>query len=578
MILYGDRVKPVETASALDLLAERLSRLDSVAGLERHAHLVEALIEAGELLQGIADAEVSAAHEDDDTPAQAAAMDVLLTLARHVASSWYSGFSQPLRLDLSSLDALKRVPFPPDLVCKVPEGYAYYAVYPELFLEAAGSLRCAGSYRVIGLRSIGTSLAAVVAAALGAPAVTLRPFGDPFDRRVAVSPRLKAKLLGDAGADFAVVDEGPGLSGSSFVATADMLEASGVAPERIVFLPSHEGDPGPRGKPRHRARWSSARKICRPFEPVFITTPVAERRLENWVADLIGPTIAPLIDISAGRWRQTGTGATPAPVLPRHERRKFIAQTHAGAYLLKFTGLGTEGRAKACRARELHMAGFTPPVLGFRHGFLVQQWREDAQPFGSRLCDREWLLIWLGEYISFRARRFPADRSDGASLCELVRMLRANTGEALGEPTAIRLERRITDEANAVTRVRPINIDGRLHSWEWLETAGGGLVKTDAVDHSRQHDLIGCQDPCWDIAGAKLEFQLTQREVDRLIQAISARLDGGVDRHLLAVFDACYPAFQLGLWQADPDMAVEETRLIEAHTTRYREALLELAA
>jgi hypothetical protein len=576
MILYGDRAKPVQTATALGLLAERIVRLESVGGIERHACLVEALIEAGELLQGIADVEFSASHEDDDTPAQAAAMDVLLTLAHHVALSWNSGFSQPLGIELSSLEALKRVPLPPDLVCKVAEGYAYYAVYPELFLEAAESLGPAGSWRVIGLRSIGTSLAAVVAAVLGAPAVTLRPFGDPFDRRVALSPRLKAKLVG--GRDFAVVDEGPGLSGSSFASAADMLEASGVAPERIVFMPSHGGAPGAFGKPTHRVRWASIRKICSAFEPVFITTPVAERRLENWVADLIGPTVAPLIDISAGRWRQTGAAHTTVPALPRHERRKFLARTDSGSYLLKFTGLGVEGRAKACRARELDIAGFTPPVLGFRHGFLVQQWRADARPFGCQPCDRERLLLWLAEYIAFRARRFPADRNDGASLCELIRMLRANTAEALGEATAIRLERRIADEANAVARTRPVNIDGRLHRWEWLETDGGDLVKTDAIDHSRQHDLIGCQDPCWDIAGAKLEFELTQRETDRLVQAVAARLDGTIDRHLLTVFAACYPAFQLGLWQVDRDMAVEESRLIEAHTKRYREALLELAA
>lgn len=66
-----------------------------------------------------------------------------------------------------------------------PEGYAHYALYPESFLEAALRSGLTSETVVIGVRSIGVGLGALVAAALGSrPAYSLRPTGDPFRRHV----------------------------------------------------------------------------------------------------------------------------------------------------------------------------------------------------------------------------------------------------------------------------------------------------------------------------------------------------------------------------------------------------------
>jgi hypothetical protein len=156
--------------------------------------------------------------------------------------------------------------------------------------------------------------------------------------------------------------------------------------------------------------------------------------------------------------------------------------------------------------------------------------------------------------------------------------LRVNVAEALGEGPAIALESRVKKLAEAAQPPRPIHIDGRLHHWEWLKLRDGSLLKADAVDHSRQHDLIGCQDAAWDVAGARLEFDLDPAETDALVAEIDERLSGSIDRNLLAVFAACYPAFQLGLWQSDAAASAEDARLVAAHAERYRNALLELAA
>jgi hypothetical protein len=99
---------------------------------------------------------------------------------------------------------------------------------------------------VIGIRSIGTGLAAVVAAVAGEGSIvfSVRPQGHPFDRRLSLSPSLETAILNGA-PEIAIVDEGPGLSGSSFGCVADWLEDRGVPPESIAFFPSHRGTPGP---------------------------------------------------------------------------------------------------------------------------------------------------------------------------------------------------------------------------------------------------------------------------------------------------------------------------------------------
>jgi hypothetical protein len=578
MIVYGDHAMEIETAAKLDQAASLLAAAERPAPwLERHAILVDALIAAGELAQGVADAEFQEQERDDDTPARRASMVLTVALAQSVAASWSGDPLLSLHRERGIARAMQAVSLPRTMLCRQAEGYAYYAVYPELFLEAAAAaLRGFGPILIVGLRSIGTSLAAMVAAAIGPAqsAYTLRPLGDLFDRRIAMSPRLAERLHGLGASHAVVVDEGPGLSGSSFAATGDRLEQLGVPASNIIFMPSHRNGPGPRAKPGHRCRWAQTRIVHQEFDCGFLTTPVEEHRLESWVGDLIGPILAPLEDVSAGRWR----GRRPAaPALPRREKRKFIAVTESGTFLLKFAGLGGDGHAKAARARALHAAGFTPFIVGFRHGFLVEQWRDEAPIDDPDRLDRERLVDTLARYIAFRAEHLPADGNGGASPADLLRMARANAEEAVGPEPAARIGQRIKAAADAVARSHAVHVDGRMHAWEWLQTAAGPLIKTDAIDHSCQHDLVGCQDPAWDIAAARIEFALSEREFVLLLRRIARLLDGLPDPHLLCLFSACYPAFQLGLWLGDGAQDPDDARLIDAHVGRYRDALLELA-
>jgi hypothetical protein len=539
MLVYGDRVRREDPRETLAGLAARLAGIAAMpAGIARHGALAGAFITAGELAQGIADTEFAARGADAASPAQDSAMALLLACAGALRASWDSGFAQaplPAPGEIASL--------PNRIETRTAEGFAFYALYPESYALAAAGSGLPAATRVIGLRSIGAPLGALVAAALGAAApVTLRPTGHPFRRELALSPALAGRLPPAPGAPVAVVDEGPGLSGSSFGAVADWLEARAVMPGRLAFFPSHGGAPGPQASPRHRARWDAAARHWLPFEAVV------QPRLAGWVRDLTGPAQGPLEEISGGAWRarRHADAVDWPPVHAMQERRKYLLPAGGATWLLKFAGLGQEGERKAARAQMLAEAGFTPPVAGWRHGFLVGRWIGEARPLDPDGADHGRLAEQLGCYLRFRARAFPAAPDQGASPTTLWQMARHNTAVALGQDAARRFDRWTPAELAALAaRARPVETDNRLQAWEWLVLPDGRLLKADAVDHHAAHDLVGCQDIAWDVAGAMVEL------------GVRPRLE--VDPGLLALLLPCYGAFQLGAWtmaaEAAPDAA-----------------------
>ena len=503
MLVYGDHREIADPDERLGRLADDLSAIVLMpAGIERHAKLVGALIEAGQLLQGVADAGFETGELDE----------FVYGLAACAVRSWDSGFNAT-----GELPSFAVVELPERVELRLPEGFAFYAVYPEAYAEAARKLRLVGPPRVIGIRSIGTTLGAVAAAALEAPVpIHVRPFGNPFARKV----DLPEEVL-DRTAHYVIVDEGPGLSGSSFGAVADWLEARGVPLERIAFLPSHDGDPGPHASEAHRKRWLRAQRAPAEFDPSFL----AER-------------FGPLEQFrGGGPW----------------QRRKYFGSRDGERVLIKFAGLGGIGKRKFEMARALHSGGFTPEPLELVHGFIVERWHGNARPLhtGENPIDE------IGRYIGARARLFPADESSGASVGELLTMCRRNISLALGE-AAVPLDWFDVDALSPC--VRRVRIDGKLDRQEWLRLPDGRLLKTDALDHHQAHDLIGCQDIAWDLAGATVEFELDEHEADRLIAAT----DQAVDPELLEFCRIAYAAFRLG-------QAALAGR--DAAADRYRDAL-----
>ena len=534
MLVYGKRLHVADPAAWLAELQRAYATTASLpGGIDRHGKLVTILIEAGQIAQGLADARMAAAGEDDMGPEQQHMMGLLMTFAGVVLRSWDSGFAAALPPRLAWTWP-KDVQLPKQIEFRRPEGFSYYAVYPESYAVAA---RCLGTRdaRVIGLRSIGTSLAAMTAAALGAPsAVTVRPVGHPFDRKLAISPSLAAVLKAEPDRLRIVVDEGPGLSGSSFGAALDWLADAGIPERNMACIPSHAGRPGVMARTAHVARWNRVKRVPACFESLVLGARPAPHRLEQWFADLVGAPMAPLQDVSGGTWRRVR--GIDAPVLPGLERRKFLLRTARGVWLLKFAGLGRVGAEKFAMSCRLAEAGLVSAPLAARHGFTIEPWLEARVPDapGYALVER------IGQYLGWRARNLSA--CGGAGLDELARMARHNVSEGLGAGAG----RALRFEYQGCRR--PIHIDGRLHRWEWLCLPDGRVLKSDAVDHADAHDLVGPQDVAWDIAGAIVEFDLAPEDARRLRRIVCSV--GGVETDPMLVDDHVihYCAFQLGLW------------------------------
>jgi hypothetical protein len=583
MQVYGDRPQRVRSAALLAQLHEGIRRTGTMqAGLWRHSRLVTLLIDAGMLAQGVADAHCEATGLDAETDDARLAMALVTGLARCCACSWSTAFRSTGPLPFDELaQCMARLPDEP-LSLKQPEGYAFYALYPETFFEAAARCRCAAArWQVIGLRSIGTSLSALVAVGLGAPVPrTLRPVGHPFHREIAAPP----PTAWDADTAFAIVDEGPGLSGSSLAAAARWLLQAGVAPSQLHFFPSHVAPPGPQADVSVRALWACTKQQHRGFDSAVRDAAVPAHRLAQWVAPLTGPLLAPLQDIGGGAWRERQAAAhgisTLPPAHPWQERRKYLAHTADGTWLLKFAGLGRAGERALARARALADAGFSPAVAGWRHGFLVERWRGDLAPlFGpSTPQERTRQVERVAEYLAFRTQHFAAAPDSGASITELFEMMRCNVREALGDAAPPLLDTGDGDRLDAALRhvaqrVLRVETDNRMHRWEWL-VGPSLLLKTDAVDHAAAHDLVGCQDIAWDVAGAEVEFDLSAAEALHLATSMASR-GVDVDPALLASMRPCYLAFQWGHAAMAADAASDPaTRsAISAERDRYAAAL-----
>jgi hypothetical protein len=308
------------------------------------------------------------------------------------------------------------------------------------------------------------------------------------------------------------------------------------------------------------------------FDQLALRCGEPAHRLQAWVADLVGEPIAPLQDLSGGAWRARSypSEADWPPAHSFQEARKFVLRTDRGEWRLKFAGLDGESARKLPRARRLAEAGFAPETVGSRHGFVVERDLAHAVPLDLASYPRAKLIQRTADYLRFRTEAFPARPDDGASLSELLEMARINVGEALGARAAERLFAAADSVGELERRIRRVESDNRLHAWEWLVDADGELVKTDAVDHAHAHDLVGCQDIAWDVAGAIAEFALSLDEAEAL------RAETGADPELLDLLTPCYLAFQLGSYamaaEAHGGWPAERDRLA-AQRDRYAVAL-----
>jgi hypothetical protein len=563
VLYYSDERWSVSAAEALGAVRARLAAARAGAS---HEALIALLVEASALAQGVADAQRDLAGRDEGAPASTAALEVVRAAAAAVWGSWRGRAPGLAHVEAALAGFARAEDVPPILTLRVPEGHVQYGVFPELFGEAAR--RAGGAAPLaIGIRTIGVGLAAMVAAATGnGEVVTVRPVGPPFERRVELGGRLASRLRAAvaAGERFAVVDEGPGLSGSSFAAVARWLADAGCPPDRVTIFPAHAATPGPASSAATRDWWERSEKHVVPFAAAL------RPRLEAWAARELGA--AGVVDLSAGGWRAYVPGAAEVPVFRQQERLKLLARSPVGAYVLRFAGLGRYFEEARARALAVSEAGFAPPMMAAPHGFLAQRWVEGRPPEPGELSRERW-FSHLARYLALRARMPPA-RPGAGHPGALFQALRVNAGEALGAEAAEAAEA-FEEGAAAAAALPRCAVDGKLERWEWLVAADGALAKADAVDHALGHDLAGAQPIGWDVAAGALELELGPGAARELDVRVAAAGGPATPPAALAFFEAAYLAHRIGRWtyalSAESDAA--DRRRIATALDRYRRLL-----
>lgn len=501
MIIYSDRKRRVPLLPRIAELRRRAERIGS--GLDARRAL---LVDLGEIECALLDAE----RAREAGLAEAAMRAVL---------------DGRIETAISALGQLVTCDLPGAVEVSTPEGFAYYGLYPEMYVEAAtrfAELQLPQWTAVIGIRTIGATLSVVVADTLerhgsSVYRTTVRPTGHPFDRRISFDHRVRA-VIADYAAQgwFAIVDEGPGLSGSSFAAVIEALLDAGAHTERIVLFPSWDPPPDTLLSESARKHWASHRRYVAPFELRHVPFVPSDS-----------------VDISAGMWRTVLlNGRQWPPVHPQHERRKYLGPD---GELYKFSGIGSYGTPAYELTQQLADAGFTPRSTGFVDGFLRTPVIDAEGPESTVVTQK--FLDHAARYLAFRTGLpVPDTSTDFHSLAEMIEVNCREAGVSMAD---------LTGYEGVISDQKAVAIDGRLMTHEWLETKDGWL-KLDGVDHHRDHFLPGTQDIAWDIAGLSIEFGLDAAGRDYLCERFRAYMADPSLGLRLRFFRIAYAAFRLG--------------------------------
>jgi hypothetical protein len=411
---------------------------------------------------------------------------------------------------------------PAQLHLSVHEGFAYYALHPlkvvDLLRDVLSGLAPDVPVAVLGIRSIGVTLSAVLMAALtqrgyAADRMTVRPTGHPYDRKLTLDRQQVAWIEAHRGAEFMVIDEGPGLSGSSFLAVAEGLVSAGVPQEKILLIGSRQPDVAQLRSPNAVERWSRFRFACLASHPYCPE----------------GAAIA----IGGGAWRQEFLAdcSDPPSCWTQLEMAKLLSADRKLFY--KFEGFGHFGGDIGKRASALAAAGLGPEYLGNESGFGIYRVRP-----GRRLTVRDLsplLLRHLAAYCAFRMREFKADDSQPSAIDEMARW---NWSLEFGESGD-------APEFGPVEVEHRIYCDAHMMPHEWLELPDGRLLKLDGASHGDDHFFPGPCDIAWDLAGTIVEWKLNGPEAEQFLEEYRS-LSGDDARRRLPPYLRAYVSFRLG--------------------------------
>jgi hypothetical protein len=539
LVFRGDQRR----ASGQELKAGLTAQIEQVSGHGPQRTLLGALLLSGELECGVADCDPEAACSCELLTDQLA--NALLA-GEFVASS---NFKNP---DFQSLLAAARS-LPPfeQLSISTPEGFAYYALHPLAYADVIQQIPACDRLLVVGIRSIGTTLSAVAAAAarargISVERITVRPQGHPYNRTLEFAGQVNAVTTAvSCGASFAVVDEGPGLSGSSFLAVAEALERAGAPREKIFLVGSHAPDLNALCADNAAHRWQRFHCISVAGE--------ARRPAEG--VDFIG----------GGQWRSrvfANEREWPA-AWTSLERLKYLSSSGEDERrVFKFAGLGHYGDAVLERERKVSAAGFGPMPREESDGFVSYP-LIDGRPLSPSDLSAV-ILAKLAEYCAFRMCTF---RVELGELNALQQMADHNLHElGLDLQVELRLE-------------RPVIVDGRMQLHEWLLSKDGKLMKSDSGSHGDDHFFPGPTDIAWDLAGAIIEWQMNEQQAAEFLDRYH-RASGDDASARIGGFIKAYAVFRLAycLMAANAMNGSEEQPRLQHAADAYRSVLTRMQA
>jgi hypothetical protein len=558
VIVYGHRCFRLDVPA---FLRDFLARLEQLPASPDHDAIVELLIDFGEAYSAAADT-LFPGRDDDADPLRLWS-DAAQALADALVASWHHDTEDvqgALARARRSTDAIGRASPIRVVSAKTAEGFAFYGLYPEQYILAAEeAVRSRGESRMltcIGIRSIGAPLAHVVSAAaarlgVSSQVFTVRPRGHPFDRRLEMSERLSNRMRERSSGWFAIVDEGPGLSGSSFAAASDALIQAGIDANAIVLFPSWRAPGAALRSDRGRRAIERHAHVIGRFEDVISTDG--------------------LHDLSGGRWRERVFGVDerrwPA-VQPQHERRKYATPNRG---IMRFVGLGRYGRERRERALALAAGGFSPAPLHLCRGFLTTRWI-DGEPLSG---ERPPTLTRVADYLAFLRRSFAADAQ--ADVDDIIEMIHVNVGEELGTAAVSALEPIVSEGLYFDEPL--VAIDGRMQPHEWI-LSNGGELKIDALDHHADDFFPGERDIAWDVAGAIVELGLDEAAARDLVAAYRGRTRDRKIGRRLRFYETAYLAYRLGYAALAAETLADtaDGRRFTRLRARYRRSLEALAA
>ena len=535
LIIAADPAKGAEERSKSDLWIFREGRRE-VSGRAMVRNLANRLASKNSLLDCLIEAgELEAALADMNAPGAAAAAALTDALALSVCTGDQA--------DQGVVEQLAgRISVPETISISPPEGFSYYALHPSDYARVVDRIASSsGTFAVIGVRSIGTTLSAVTTAALsgnGRPAqrTTVRPTGHPYARIVQFSTEQERWIEQQLSrsADFLVVDEGPGRSGSTFLSVAEALMRMKVPPESITAIGSREFDPETLCAQDAAKRWRRVRYLS--------TAPSVSSRFQNFAY------------IGGGDWRMHSFDdeADWPESWTQMERLKFLSPD--GARFFKFEGMGPLGREVRERAFSLAEAGFSPAVVDAGDGFLSYQIIE-----GRNLRKRDVspsVLERIARYCSFRVSNFSYSPPFSS---QLASMLEFNVQQEFG--SELRLDLGLLGSTN------PVLADGRMQPFEWIASPQGELLKTDAISHGDNHFFPGPCDIAWDLAGAIVEWDLPFEAAEFLLRRFK-QLSGLDVAEKLGAYMLAYCVFRLGFCKMAESTVLgsrEESRLETAY-------------